>query len=1486
MTRVSIRLAPSHWARLRLGAAVVLILILGAIAVRWAVQRQDNFLREELRHKAHVVARSIPLDRLAVLDRLHGEAPPPPEYTRLHSQLRRILQMDPAWRRMVLMSRDPSGVLYVQMSSQDDDDAPLPPLSAEPDPQRRAQLLHIFDTRKTEIVGPYQDARGAWISALTPVIDATTGRLVSVVGIDIAADAWRFKSWRAGLVPGLLTLGLLGLVLLGTALRHRKALIPERLQHHWHRLEAFLTLALGTLLTLAGMWLAYIHETRHRQEAFLAVAHLNANFVAEAFHNLRRAELESLGRFFESSVDVTDAEFRTYADYLTRVSIGQAWGWIPRVPAQARDEFVTQARHAQGPDFDLWEFDAEGRPTTVQDRPLHFPLLFLAPLDTQGARGLRPGFDLASLDFFARSVAAATEEGLPFASDLQTVGAANAATPLMLVFRPVYSPVEPRQPQGFVMSALLPHVFLQTVLNTHLDQNPLIQLELLELRESAAPVRLAATAAADLLPPDAPLPQDPSQRWTLPILAFGRTYAVVASPARDFFLQHSIYVTWIAGVAGGAITLALAVLISVLVHRREDLERLVEQRTNALASSFQHYDQLARYSRTLTWEVDARGLFTRISDVVQDVWGFAPDDLVGKQYFFDLHPEDGREAFTHRIRDEFRARRSFRNWINPVKSKSGHILWMSTSGIPLLDDQGTLTGYQGFETDVTETQTTQHALRESERQLRLLTENMKDVAWSIDAQSFQFLYVSPSVEKLLGVPRATALTQPLKAIFAPAQYTYFKRRIKANASEFRAGQLSDQEYFTDQIDLIRADGTVVPTETVSRFVGNDETGRAELQGITRDITERKQAENALRESRRQYAALVANLPGMAYRCTNDPAWTMEFVSDGCRELTGYAPEDLVGNRLLAYNDLIATPHRNRVWEKWQKLLASHLPCEEEYEIITRSGETKWVWEKGEGVYDATGRVLALEGFIIDITTRKLANLERERLMAAIEQSDDAIIITDPGGAISYVNPAFCTVTGYARQEALGQNPRILQSGAQDHAFYNAMWQTLTAGRTWRGQLINKRKDGTLFTEVASISPVRDSDGCIVQYVAVKRDITQQLLDQQERETLQAQLLQAQKMESIGRLAGGIAHDFNNMLQAILGYTELSLEQATPDQPLYADLMEIQKAAQRSKALTHQLQAFARKQPVRSETLDLNAAIDSMIGMFHPLLGKNIHLDWKPATDLGWVQVDPSHLDQLLTNLCLNARDAISDHGRITIETCNVHIARPIRNLYGKIPAGDYVRLSVTDTGSGMTPETLEHIFEPFYTTKKEGMGTGLGLATIYGIIRQNSAIPRILSQPGKGTVFQVFFPRQPQQAPVADAPARDGAASPVVPQGTETILIAEDEAALLQTTGRMLTSLGYTVQAYPSATQALEFAKAHPDAFDLLLTDVMMPDLAGPKLVQRLQAVRPNLRYLYMSGYTANLFGEKSGTDTHVQFIRKPFSRAQLARKIRDVLDG
>ncbi len=649
-----------------------------------------------------------------------------------------------------------------------------------------------------------------------------------------------------------------------------------------------------------------------------------------------------------------------------------------------------------------------------------------------------------------------------------------------------------------------------------------------------------------------------------------------------------------------------------------------------------------------------------------------------------------------------------------------------------------------------------------------------------------------------------------------------------------------------------------------------------------DITESKRSEDELRESRRQYAALLANLPGMAYRCTNDRSWTMEFVSEGCRELTGYAPEDLIGNKSLSFNDLICPAHRERLWEKWQRILQEHGQFEDEYEITTRTGEVRWVWEQGEGVYSEDGPVVALEGFIADVTERKLAAIERERLIRAIEQSLEIIIITDADGTIVYVNPAFTRATGYSREEALGKNPRILQSGQHSREFYQEMWNTLLAGQNWEGQIVNRRKDDRFYTEMATISPVRDADDRIVNYVAVKRDITQDIQNQKEKDDLKTQLVQAQKMESIGRLAGGVAHDFNNMLQAILGYTEMALEQVEPGQSLYADLQEIQKASQRSAALTRQLQTFARKQIAMPRLLDLNEAVEGMSSMLRRLIGERIELTWNPGQDAGLVKIDPGQLDQALANLCINARDAIQANGRILIETHRVEIERPARSKSGDLPPGSYVVLSIQDDGTGMTPDVIEHLFEPFFTTKQLGKGTGLGLSTVYGIIKQNHGEILVQSTPGKGTTFRIFLPRETGVA----EPSPTSENEEPVSRGHETILLVEDEETILQAARRVLESLGYQVLSTSSPDAAFHLVEKHKDRIKLLLTDVIMPEMTGPELVRRLHQQHPRLHYLYMSGYTANLIAEQGVREDSVNFIPKPFTRKALAQKVREAIDG
>ena len=1020
---------------------------------------------------------------------------------------------------------------------------------------------------------------------------------------------------------------------------------------------------------------------------------------------------------------------------------------------------------------------------------------------------------------------------------------------------------------------------------------------------------------------------------------------------------------------------------------------------SALAAAVQRYDLLARHNRVISWELDAAGVYTYVSDMAAEILGYRPEEMVGRMHFYDLCPEETRAEFRRTGLDLLRRGEFVSGVLNSMVAKSGEIVWVSSTGIPVRDAQGRVAGFWGTDTDVTARVRAEDALRESERKYRMLTENMKDVVWILDADTLRFRYVSPSAEALCGYGVADILAGTLPDCVRPDQAESLREQLRRRVEEFRRGEIDDRTFFTFEMQQLRKQGPPFVSEAVARFWRDEATGRLELHGVTRDVTERKRAEedyrtlfqnmlegfalhelvadergeprdyrflavnpafermtgltaadllgrtarevlpgldekwfeiygnvvqtglpaffedystplgrnfevtafraapgqfacifsdvterklalDELRESRRRYVSLLANLPGMAYRCRNDRTWTMEFVSQGCQDLTGYAPEDLVANRKTSYNDLIVPAYRTRIWAVWQDVLRAHGRFEMEYEIAARDGTVKWVWEQGEGVYDDRGEVVALEGFISDVTARKRAESERERLTRAIEQSGETILITDADSKILYVNPAFTRVTGYAREEVLGQTPRVFQSGRHDREFYRAMWAALKAGRTWEGQLVNKRKDGSLYTELAAISPVRDAAGRIVNFVAVKRDVTQELRVEEEKAALQSQLAHAQKLESLGRLAGGVAHDFNNVLQAILGYVEIAIEQVPPDQPLHADLKEIQKAAARSTSLTRQLQAFARKQVAAPQTIDLNEAVAGMFGMLRRLIGEDVQLVWKPGKDVGHVKIDPSQFDQAVANLCINARDAIGPAGCITLETGTEEVAGG--PAAGDLPPGRYAVLAVRDNGSGMKPEIVAHIFEPFFTTKPVGKGTGLGLSTVYGTAKQNGGDVRVESQPGKGSTFRIYLPRQ--ELPEDDAPAAAPPPADPAARQHETILLVEDEEVILRTTKRILESLGYRVVATHSPQDALRIAAAADQRIDLVLTDVIMAGMNGPELVRHLRATRPQLRCLFMSGYTAHLLAEHGLQDGIAHFIQKPFNRHALATKVRAVL--
>jgi PAS domain S-box-containing protein len=416
----------------------------------------------------------------------------------------------------------------------------------------------------------------------------------------------------------------------------------------------------------------------------------------------------------------------------------------------------------------------------------------------------------------------------------------------------------------------------------------------------------------------------------------------------------------------------------------------------------------------------------------------------------------------------------------------------------------------------------------------------------------------------------------------------------------------------------------------------------------------------------------------------------------------------------------------------------------------------------------------------------------------------------------------------------------------------------------------------------SLSPVRGDDGDVIYVVPEGRDITKIRQTEAERANLQEQLNQAQKMEAVGRLAGGVAHDFNNMLTVILGNVEIMMEDDSIQGPIRESLKQVHNAAERSVTLTRQLLAFARKQTVAPKVLDLNETLEGMLKMLRRLIGEDIDLTWRPGRNVWPIKMDPGQIDQLLANLCVNARDAIEGVGMITIETGNTTLDQTFCDTHAGIVPGEFVQLTVRDDGCGMDADTQAKIFEPFFTTKGEGEGTGLGLATVYGIVTQNEGFINVHSEPRHGTLFNIYIPRhviEPgQEQPEATAEA--------IPTGHETILLVEDEPTLLQLATVMLESLGYRVLTSESPREALVRTETDADGIDLLVTDVIMPQMNGRELARQLKQTLPDLKCLFMSGYPANIITHHGVLDQDVRFLQKPFTRQGIAAMVREALDA
>ena len=640
------------------------------------------------------------------------------------------------------------------------------------------------------------------------------------------------------------------------------------------------------------------------------------------------------------------------------------------------------------------------------------------------------------------------------------------------------------------------------------------------------------------------------------------------------------------------------------------------------------------------------------------------------------------------------------------------------------------------------------------------------------------------------------------------------------------------------------------------------------------VEAQKRAEAALRESEARLTFLMQATPVVIYTCKPSGDYGATFVTENVLHQTGYSPREFTEDSGF-WASHIHPDDRARVFAELPRLFEQGYHVHE-YRLRHKDGRDLWMHDECRLIRDADGSPREIIGYWLDITARKRVEESQTLLAAAVEQAAEVVMITDTQTTIQYVNPAFEKVTGYTSEEAIGQNPRFLKSGKHDAAFYQRMWAVLTRGEAWSGQFINKRKDATLYEEEATISPVRDPAGRIINYVAVLRDVTREA-------QLEEQLRQSQKLEAIGRLAGGVAHDFNNILAVILMQTELLLTQGDVAESVRDGIQQIRAAAQRAANLTRQLLAFSRRQVMQARDLDLNEVVTNLATMLQRIIGEDLRLELRLYPTPLMTHADAGMLDQVLMNLAVNARDAMPEGGRLISETTAREFSAAEAAALLDVKPGHYVGLRVSDTGCGIPPEILPRIFEPFFTTKEPGKGTGLGLATVFGIVKQHGGCIQVASEPGRGTTFEVYLPALAETTTAAsEAESRPGPRG-----GTETILLVEDDADVRLVTRITLERHGYRVLEAPDGLAALELWRQHRDAVALLLTDLVMPgELDGRELAQRLRADRPQLKVIYTSGYSPELAGRELHSRSGEAFLQKPCPAERLLETVRECLDA
>lgn len=702
-------------------------------------------------------------------------------------------------------------------------------------------------------------------------------------------------------------------------------------------------------------------------------------------------------------------------------------------------------------------------------------------------------------------------------------------------------------------------------------------------------------------------------------------------------------------------------------------------------------------------------------------------------------------------------------------------------------------------------------------------------------------------------------------------YEEFKQRVHLEdiagvEAAIEKAKATKTEY-NHEFRVVWPDGSVHWIAGRGQFLYKDEQPYR-MVGVVRDITERKLADEALRKER-DFAKNLIDTAQVVVLVLSPEGRIVNF-NPYFEEVSGYPLEELKGADW--FDTCIPPDNREQVRSLFKQAIGGDPTRGNISPILTREGGLRQIEWYDNTLTDKDSNIIGLLATGQDVTEKQKMENERARLFTAVEAIPEGVLITDTSGNIVYANKGLEELTGYSQSEILGQNPRILKSGSQNDAFYKDLWDTISGREVWSGRFTNKRKDGTLYEEESTISPVFDVNGKIENYVGIKRDISEQLAAEKHN-------LQTQKLESLGTLAGGIAHDFNNLLGIIMGFGQMVVDDLPEDSPTRENMQEVMHATDRATGLVRQILTFSRHGDESRQPLQLQLIVKEAVKFLKSSIPSTISINADVAQECPMALADPTQMHQILMNLCTNAYHAMEDAGKLSITLKPFHVDVDFADCHEDLSEGEYLCLSISDTGTGIDPDVQERIFDPFFTTKPLGKGTGLGLATTHGIVKSHGGAIRVYSEPGKGTTFHIYLPV------VEGESTKEREDNLPIPGGKEKVLVVDDEPAMAHTIEKNLMRLGYTVTCFTDSREALKVFREDPQEFDLIMTDQTMPEIPGDVLAREVLAIRPEMKIIINTGFSDHMTAEKAKQIGIRGFLMKPAEIRQIARMVRSVLD-